>query len=103
MDTKPNDEMVRSHVQTMSNNTSRSKSNDVRLTKVETKVESLENTYTILSKVETQIENINEKIDTHLTKRTTADRILDAVIPAIVYGSILAYAFFSKGGFWWNG
>ena len=99
MDTKPNDEMIRSHVQTMSNNTSRSESNDVRLTKLETKVESLENTYTILSKVETQIENINEKIDMHLTKRTTADRILDAVVPAIVYGSILAYAFFSKGGF----
>ena len=98
MDTKPNDEMIRSHVQTTSNNTSRSKSNDVRLTKLETKVENLENTYTILTKVETQIENINEKIDMHLTKRTTADRILDAVVPAIVYGSILAYAFFSKGG-----
>jgi transcription termination factor NusB len=99
MDTKPNEEMIRSHVQTMSNNTSRSESNDVRLTKLEKKVENLENTYTILSKVETQIENINEKIDMHLTKRTTADRILDAVVPAIVYGSILAYAFFSKGGF----
>ena len=99
MDTKPNDEMIRSHIQTMSNNTSRSESNDVRLTKLEKKVENLENTYTILSKVETQIENINEKIDMHLTKRTTADRILDAVVPAIVYGSILAYAFFSKGGF----
>jgi len=83
----------------MSNNTSRSESNDVRLTKLESKVENLENTYTILSKVENQIENINEKIDMHLTKRTTADRILDAVVPAIVYGSILAYAFFSKGGF----
>jgi len=99
MDTKPNDEMIRSHIQTMSNNTSRSESNDVRLTKLETKVENLENTYTILSKVETQIDSINEKIDMHLTKRTTADRILDAVVPAIVYGSILAYAFFSKGGF----
>jgi len=99
MDTKPNEEMIRSHVQTMSNNTSRSKSNDIRLTKVESKVENLENTYTILSKVENQIDNINEKIDMHLTKRTTADRILDAVVPAIVYGSILAYAFFSKGGF----
>jgi len=99
VDTKPNDEMIRSHIQTMSNNTSRSESNVVRLTKVESKVENLENTYTILSKVENQIENINEKIDMHLTKRTTADRILDAVVPAIVYGSILAYAFFSKGGF----
>ena len=99
MDTKPNDEMIRSHIQTMSNNTSRSESNDVRLTKLESKVENLENTYTILSKVENQIKNINEKIDMHLTKRTTADRILDAVVPAIVYGSILAYAFFSKGGF----
>jgi hypothetical protein len=49
--------------------------------------------------VETQIENINEKIDMHLTKRTTADRILDAVVPAIVYGSIMAYFFFTKGGF----
>ena len=99
MDTKPNEEMIRGHIQTMSNNTSRSESNSVRLTKLEKKVENLENTYTILSKVETQIENINEKIDMHLTKRTTADRILDAVVPAIVYGSILAYAFFSKGGF----
>ena len=99
MDTKPNEEMIRSHIQTMSNNTSRSESNVVRLTKLESKVENLENTYTILSKVETQIQNINEKIDMHLTKRTTADRILDAVVPAIVYGSILAYAFFSKGGF----
>ena len=99
MDTKPNEEMIRGHIQTMSNNTSRSESNSVRLTKVESKVENLENTYTILSKVENQIENINEKIDTHLTKRTTADRILDAVVPAIVYGSIMAYFFFSKGGF----
>jgi transcription termination factor NusB len=99
MDTKPNDEMIRSHIQTMSSNTSRSESNDVRLTKVETKVGNLENTYTILSKVENQIDNINEKIDMHLTKRTTADRILDAVIPAIVYGAIMAYFFFTKGGF----
>jgi len=99
MDTKPNEEMIRGHIEKMSDNASRSESNDVRLTKVETKVNNLENTYTILSKVETQIENINEKIDSHLTKRTTADRILDAIVPAIVYGSIMAYIFFSKGGF----
>jgi transcription termination factor NusB len=99
MDGKTNEVMVRKHVEVMSNNSHRSTTNEQKIAKLELKIDNLENTYSILSKVETQIENINEKIDTHLTKKTVADRLLDALVPVLIYGSFMAYIIFSRGGF----
>jgi len=59
------------------------------------RIEEISKMHSLLSEVKVEIKHIHEKLDT----RSVKDMLIEAIIPAMVYGSIIAYAFFSRGGF----
>ena len=100
-----NDELMKQHIAMLADLNSKTASNVHRIDKHDEQIETIQKTHAILLSFETKLENVNNKVDLQISqsqentkaiikalidnKPTLQDRILEAVIPLMVNGSLL--------------
>lgn len=93
-----NEELTRNDIELLAANKARSIQNEKDIIELKRDINQLKDTYSVLQKMENQIDHINQKIDKHLSGRTIGDRILDVVVQLIVYGSLFGFMMSQMNG-----
>ncbi|MDA3845498.1 MAG: hypothetical protein PF505_03000 [Vallitaleaceae bacterium] len=111
---KNDEEMVHEHIKLMNDNKNRSESNTHRLNRVDMEIDDLKNTYSVLIKMESKIENVEEKLEDQRlesarnvkdiitalagTKKTWKDKAEDVLVYIIVLSALYMVLKAMEGG-----